>query len=165
MMKRFLFAISLLLFAFVACDKDTDDEVIIIPDLEEYVKNNFPNAQKTASGIYVIVTSEGIGPKPVDREELYAFYKGTLLTGEVFDGIYRHTDSTATPIQIAKPPISFLHNNNNFIQGWNLGMAELKKGSKAIFLIPDSLAYGSTKLTKIPANSPLRFDVELLYIK
>jgi FKBP-type peptidyl-prolyl cis-trans isomerase len=164
MMKRFLFAISLMMIAFVACDKD-DDEKVVIPDLEEYVKNNFPDAQKTASGVYVIVTSEGTGSKPVYGEELFAYYEGTLLTGEVFDHRYRYTDTTVTPVKIAELPMSFNLDSLTSIKGWYYGMAELKKGSKAILLMPNELAYGSANSSQIPAYSPLRFDVELLNLK
>jgi len=163
-MKRFLFAFSLIMIAFVACDKD-DEEKVVVPDLEEYVKNNFPNAQKTASGVYIYVTSEGIGPKPVYGEELYAFYEGKLLTDEVFDHRYRDSDTTSNPKKIAEFPRVFQHDSLSSIKGWYLGMSEINKGSKAIILMPSSLAYGSTSLSKIPAHSPLRFDVELLYVE
>lgn len=161
-MKRFLLIISLVIVALAACkkDKDKEDEVYIIPDLEEYVSDNFPDAIKTDNGVYIIVTSEGSGPKPTDGEKLYAYYKGTLLTGEVFDSITRSIDP-----EKPKLPFMFNLNSTSVIKGWNRGFAELNKGSKAIILIPDTLAYGNVKRNIIPPNSPLRFDVELLYVK
>jgi FKBP-type peptidyl-prolyl cis-trans isomerase FkpA len=41
----------------------------------------------------------------------------------------------------------------------------LSKGSKATFLIPSTMAYGPQDSPNIPANSVLRFDVELVDIK
>ncbi|WP_083984957.1 FKBP-type peptidyl-prolyl cis-trans isomerase [Geofilum rubicundum] len=50
-------------------------------------------------------------------------------------------------------------------QCWYSGFAQLKKGSKAVFLIPDSLAYGDSRRGIIPPNAALMFEVELLRIK
>ncbi len=41
----------------------------------------------------------------------------------------------------------------------------MKKGSKVRFIIPPELGYGRIALEKIPANSTLVFDVEMLDIQ
>jgi peptidylprolyl isomerase len=46
------------------------------------------------------------------------------------------------------------------IEGWERGMAQLKAGAKATLYVPAKLAYGSRSLGKIPADSPLIFEVE-----
>ncbi|TAE46626.1 MAG: FKBP-type peptidyl-prolyl cis-trans isomerase [Cytophagales bacterium] len=52
------------------------------------------------------------------------------------------------------------------IKGWDEGLALLRTGEKAILLIPSYLAYGQTGAGKdIPANSILRFDVELTQVE
>lgn len=161
MTKRFLLFFTIMVLAFWSCDKDEkEEEVIIVPDLEEYVAKNFPGVQPTASGVYIIVTSEGTGPKLVDGEESYCYYKLTLLTGESVQSVERNTD----PEKEQTLPYKFTFNSSSLIKGWNKGFAELNKGSKATILIPDSLAYGATERAGIPANSPLRYDVELLYL-
>ncbi len=163
MMKRFLLFFSLLILVFWSCkkDKDEEEEEYVIPDLEEYVTDNFPEAQYIEEeGFYIYITSEGTGPKPTEGEKLYTYYQGTLLTGEIFDAVIR-SDIADEP----KFPYTFILNSSSVIKGWNKGFSQLKKGSKAVLLIPDSLAYGNIKLGKIPPNSPLRFDVELLYVK
>ncbi len=160
MMKRFLLLSALITIAFVACKKDKDkEEDYIILDLDEYVQEHFPGAQPSESGVYVIIVSEGTGPKPTEGEKLYTYYKGTLLTGERFDSVLRSTDPENPRI-----PYIFTLNSTSVIKGWNRGFAELNKGSKAVLLIPDSLAYGDVKRGIIPPKSPLRFDVELLYV-
>lgn len=161
MMKRFLLLFALITIAFAACkkDNDKDEEDYIILDLDEYVQDHFPGAQPTESGVYVIIVSEGAGPKPTEGEKLYTYYKGTLLTGEIFDTVLRSKDPN-----VPKFPYTFNLNTTSVIKGWNRGFAELNKGSKAVLLIPDSLAYGDVKRGIIPPKSPLRFDVELLYI-
>ncbi len=52
-----------------------------------------------------------------------------------------------------------------FIAGWYSGFAQLRRGSKAVFLIPDSLAYGDSRRGIIPPNAALMFEVELLRVK
>jgi FKBP-type peptidyl-prolyl cis-trans isomerase len=51
------------------------------------------------------------------------------------------------------------------IPGWEEGIALLKVGAKARFIIPPSLGYGDRPQGAIPANSTLIFDVELLDVK
>ncbi|MOA51205.1 putative FKBP-type peptidyl-prolyl cis-trans isomerase [compost metagenome] len=52
------------------------------------------------------------------------------------------------------------------IAGWDEGLQLLKKGEKAVFVIPSGLAYGERAMgADIPANSILVFDVELVDIK
>ena len=41
----------------------------------------------------------------------------------------------------------------------------MKKGSKVRLLVPPHLAYGAMELEKIPANSTLLFDIELLDVQ
>jgi len=163
MTKRFLLIFTLVVLAFWSCEKDEkeEEEEYIIPDLEEYVEDNFPGAQPTESCVYIIVTSEGTGPKPEDGDQLYSYYVLTLLTGDTIQALERQEDPEADPTA----PFSFYLNSTSVIKGWSKGFAELNRGSKATILIPDSLAYGDSKVGKIPPNSPLRYDVELLYLQ
>ena len=66
----------------------------------------------------------------------------------------------------AGKPIDFPMGQGAVIPGWDEGIALLNKGSKAILLIPSSLAYGTRGAgADIPANSPLRFEVELVDVQ
>jgi FKBP-type peptidyl-prolyl cis-trans isomerase len=52
------------------------------------------------------------------------------------------------------------------IKGWDEGIALLNKGAKAVLYIPSQMAYGEQSPSpKIPANSILIFDVELVDFK
>ena len=48
------------------------------------------------------------------------------------------------------------------IKGWDLGVATMSRGEKAVFTIRADYAYGkSGKQPQIPPNATLIFDVEL----
>lgn len=53
---------------------------------------------------------------------------------------------------------------NEVIKGWTQGLPGMKVGGTRRLLIPASLAYGSQANAKIPANSDLVFDVQLIKI-
>ncbi len=61
-------------------------------------------------------------------------YNGTLLSGKEFDS----SDKAGKPIEF---PIG----QGAVIPGWDEGIALLNKGSRAILLIPSSLAYGHAR--------------------
>jgi len=63
-------------------------------------------------------------------------------------------------------PFSFIFQSDyaSVIVGWDSAFAHINRGSEATFLIPPELAYGNVSQSKIPPNSPLRFDVELLWL-
>ena len=57
-----------------------DDKLI-----QEYLKKNNINAQKTASGLYYVITQPGTGANPSKGQEVSMNYTGTLLDGTKFD--------------------------------------------------------------------------------
>jgi FKBP-type peptidyl-prolyl cis-trans isomerase FkpA len=82
-------------------------------------------------------------------------YNGTLLSGKQFDSSDK-----------AGKPIDFPIGQGAVIPGWDEGIALLNKGSRAILLIPSALAYGTRGAgADIPANAPLRFEVELVDVQ
>ena len=106
----------------------------------------------TESGLQYEVLSEGDGEKPVATDVVKVHYKGTLLDGTEFDSSYARNEPTTFPL-------------NRVIAGWTEGLQLMSVGSKYKFTIPSELAYGDRDLGKIPANSTLVFEVELLEIQ
>ena len=106
--------------------------------------------------MYYVVTKAGTGAKPTPGQTVSVLYKGTLLDGKVFDSSEK----------MGNKPIEFPLGVGQVIPGWDKGIALLNKGSKATLLIPSSLAYGQRGAgADIPADAPLRFDVELVDVK
>jgi len=124
--------------------------------LQEYMKkNNLTGMKKTPSGMYYQVTKPGTGPNAKPGQTVSVNYMGTLLTGKMFDSSEK-----------AGKPFEFPLGQGQVIPGWDEGIALLNKGSRAILLIPSTLAYGQRGAgADIPADSPLRFEVELVDIK
>jgi peptidylprolyl isomerase len=108
----------------------------------------------TPSGLKYQVLKKGEGtvsPKATDTVRVH--YHGTLLNGTVFDSSVER-----------KQPISFPL--NGVIPGWTEGVQLMKVGDKFKFEIPPNLAYGpNSPSPKIPPNSTLVFEVELLGIE
>ncbi len=133
--------------------------------LKAYFVKNHITPIKTASGLYYTINEEGKGEKANAGDSVSMNYTGTLLDGTKFDS---NTDTAFKHTQ----PLLFELGKGKVIKGWDEGIALLKTGSKAVFYIPSSLAYGAqarpgsgANPKGIPANSILLFDVELLSSK
>ena len=117
------------------------------------------NVIKAPSGLYYIITKPGTGQNIEVGETVSMNYTGYLLNGTVFD-------SNIDPKFKHVEPFDFALGKGRVIKGWDEGIALLNKGAKAKLIIPSRLAYGSRAMgDKIPANSVLVFDVEVLGTK
>jgi FKBP-type peptidyl-prolyl cis-trans isomerase len=108
----------------------------------------------TPSGLKYQVLKHGTGtvsPKATDTVKVH--YHGTLLDGTVFDSSVQRGEPISFPL-------------NGVIPGWTEGLQLMKAGDKFKFVIPPNLAYGANSPSpKIPPNSTLVFEVELLGIQ
>jgi FKBP-type peptidyl-prolyl cis-trans isomerase len=131
----------------------TDEKIIT-----DYLSINNINATKTNSGLYYVVTTAGQGATPKLGEEVNMNYTGRLVNGDKFDS---NIDSAFNHVAPFKFPVG----QGRVIKGWDEGISLLPKGSKATLFIPSGLAYaGGSPSPKIPANSVLFFDVEVVDI-
>lgn len=110
--------------------------------------------EKTDSGLRYKIIQKGDGQKADKGQKVSVHYEGALLNGQVFDSSYKR-----------KEPIDFQLGVGQVIPGWDEGIALLKVGDKARFVIPSNLAYGSAGAGGvIPPNATLLFDVELMKV-
>ena len=79
-------------------------------------------------------------------------YRGTLTDGSVFDSSYERGQPATFGV-------------GQVIPGWTEALRLMKPGDKWLLQIPSHLAYGSRGMgSKIPPNSDLIFQVELLHV-
>lgn len=132
---------------------EADDKI-----LQEYFTKNSLNPTKTSSGLYYIMEKEGTGANPTRGQAVTVNYTGRTLDGKMFDS---NTDPAMNRVQ----PFTFTLGTGEVIDGWDEGVALMKKGSKAKLFIPSSMAYGEMgREPLIPKNAILMFDVEVVDI-
>ncbi len=111
--------------------------------------------EKTESGLRYQFIQRGEGKQAEAGKTVSVHYEGSLETGKVFDSSYPR-----------KKPIEFKLGIGQVIEGWDEGIALLKVGDKARFVIPSDLGYGPSGAGGvIPPNATLIFDVELMDVK
>jgi len=120
----------------------------------EAAKKLTEGATFTTSGLAYFMIKEGEGEQATAGKTVSVHYTGKLTDGTKFDSSH---DRNA--------PIEFPLGEGRVIPGWDEGIALLKVGGKATFIIPPHLAYGARGAGGvIPPNATLIFEVELLEI-
>jgi peptidylprolyl isomerase len=116
----------------------------------------YPNTTQTASGVRYIIQKQGTGVKPTAGKTVRMNYKGSLLSGKVFDSS-----------DIQGKPIEFQAGMGKMLPGWEEMVMDMQIGEKRLAIIPPELAYGDQAVGNgvIPANSFLVFEMELVGIR
>lgn len=118
--------------------------------IEAYVAEKNLQTTITKTGLHYHIYEQGTGEKPGPYDVITIHYKGFFLSGCEFYNTYK----------IGQPEKFQL---TKAIEGWIQGIPLLRKGSKAKFIIPSSLAYGEAGSAKdILPNTILVFEVHLI---
>ena len=100
----------------------------------------------------VDITQAGTGPNCPTGAKVVMHYTGKLTNGSKFDSSVDR--GTPFECQIGVGQV---------IKGWDEGVIQMNKGSKATFTIPPEMGYGAQGAGGvIPPNATLIFDVELI---
>lgn len=108
---------------------------------------------RTPSGLEYIDLAPGTGATPTQGQNVTVHYTGILLDGTKFDSS-----------RDRNRPFSFPIGTGQVIEGWDIGLSDMRVGGRRQLIIPANLAYGSTGNSSIPPNATLIFDVEVLGI-
>ena len=121
------------------------------------VKKTNKKAKATESGLVYVITKKGKNPKKfhaVKSSAISLHYTGTLFKdGSKFDSSLDRNQ-----------PFDFSYLDTKMIPGFEEGIALLGPGGKAKLYIPYFLGYGDRSAGKIPAQSDLVFEIEILSI-
>jgi peptidyl-prolyl cis-trans isomerase A (cyclophilin A) len=121
---------------------------------EEKAASLIPDAQRTESGIYYRVVSEGSGKSPDAGDTVSINYTGAFLSGQVFDSSQ------------GRGPLEVEIGVGRLIPGWDEVVLLMKEGEKRVVVIPPDMAYGERGAGNvIPPNAWLYFEIELLEVK
>lgn len=148
-MKAFFSFLILATFLY-SCNKidttqDTTDEKII----NDYLSAKNLTASKTSSGLYYQIDSIGLGKKVNPTNSVFIKYTGKLPNDTIFD---ENLNGTYLSLKTA-------------INGFREGVSYFNVGGKGKLFIPSKLAYGKNSVGKVPANSVLIFDLEVIEIQ
>jgi FKBP-type peptidyl-prolyl cis-trans isomerase len=146
-------------------EREKEEFLVWISDFGEYeqaiLKRYFEEERITVSpnksGIYPRFVSHGNGLLPAQKDTLVVNYEGRFLNGKVFDSTYDR-----------KEPFQFVLGHEwQVIPGLETGIRMMDEGSKAIFIIPSSLAFGNKGSSTgiIGPFTTVVFEVELIDIK
>lgn len=146
-----LIAAFMIMIAFLqsGCEKtDTSQKEIDDALIKNYLLNKNITATKTSSGLYYFIKKDTLekGKQVSPNSSLIVKYKGYLPNDSIFDQNLNGTSINLTTT----------------IKGWSEGLPKFKVGEKGTLFIPSHLGYGANSTNKIPANSVLFFDVEII---
>ena len=96
----------------------------------------------------------GTGATAVAGDTVTVNYIGTFTNGTKFDSSYDRNQ-----------PFTFRLGAAQVIPGFDQGVTGMRVGGKRRLTIPPELGYGARAAGKIPPNSTLVFDVELLDVR
>ncbi|XP_060775575.1 peptidyl-prolyl cis-trans isomerase FKBP5-like isoform X2 [Neoarius graeffei] len=104
-------------------------------------------------GVCKIVKRHGTeSEKPMIGDKVCVRYTGKFLNGKTFDSSLDQ-----------KEPFVFNVGKGHVIKAWDIGVHSMQKGEVCILMCKPEYAYGSVGIPpKIPPNSTLLFEVELL---
>lgn len=117
-------------------------------------KNVSTSPQPIPSTLKIEDVKVGTGAEAQYGKVVSVHYVGTLTNGSKFDS---SRDKNRT--------FNFELGAGEVIEGWDLGLQGMKVGGIRKLTIPPDLGYGSEEKAKIPANSTLIFEIELLDVK
>ncbi|KAK9983149.1 hypothetical protein SO802_032674 [Lithocarpus litseifolius] len=94
------------------------------------------------------------GKRASPGKQVSVHYIGKLKSnGKIFDS------------NVGRAPFKFRLGIGHVIKGWDVGVNGMRIGDKRRLTIPPSMGYGAKSAGKIPPNSWLMFDVELVDVR
>ena len=146
----------ILVIGLISCNKPSNKDKEIMEETQSTTISEPVVGEEitTESGLKYIDDILGAGDFPKTGDKVKVHYTGTLEDGTKFDSSRDRNQ-----------PFEFPLGQGRVIKGWDQAFATMKVGDRATITIPPELGYGSRDMGKIPPNSTLIFDVELLEVR
>jgi FKBP-type peptidyl-prolyl cis-trans isomerase FkpA len=130
--------------------RNEENEQKILTCFLKRTKQKFQNIHE---GIYYLEEKTGKGKNVEQGDKVLLNYQGTFLNGKKFD-------VTNEPVEFA------IGDEGQLLEGMSLGLARMKEGGKAKFVISSPLAYGSEGSSTgiVKPFTTIVYEVELLKI-
>ncbi len=120
-------------------------------EIQTFIASKADDFTKSESGLHYKIIDEGTGEDYIRMTDEVTFaYKGTFLSGEVFQII---TAEDAITFQVRE-----------LIAGWQEALMMLKENGKIHVIIPPHLGYGNKQTGLIPPNSILYYELQILRV-
>jgi len=126
-----------------------------VQQIDDFIKDRQLTVSERSADNLVIVRTNTVTGDTLGKGKVVSIkYKGMLLTGAVFDP--------------GTKPLDFTTGNGRTIPGFDRAIRKMRKGEKAIIIIPSALGYGkngvqgSSIFNTIYPYAPITFDVEVL---
>jgi FKBP-type peptidyl-prolyl cis-trans isomerase FkpA len=122
------------------------DSTTFAPDLAVDLKA----FTRLPSGMYIFDAVKGNGVVAAEGRRITFRYSAFLADGSL-------VESQRQPIEADM--------NEGMIKGLRFGIAGMRAGGQRRLVVPSSLAYGRSQVGKVPPNSTLVFDIELVGVR
>jgi len=123
--------------------------------LDKFIKDYYPEAEQSISGMYSLVYEKGDGKKVLPGSKVIIHYSGKFLNGEMFDSSIKR-----------EKPFSFVLGEGQVIAGLEEGVNGKRVGDKIHVFIPSHLAYGEKGVKNFIAPfTTLHFELEILDVE
>ncbi len=122
--------------------------------IKDYISRHKLTMKETPSGLFIYVYGNGSGLPPKNGDRVTYYYRVTLLDG--------------TECYKSEPtkPESFIVGHGGVERGLEEGITFMRKGQKALFILPPHLAHGLIgDLDKIPPRSSVVYEIELIGVE
>jgi FKBP-type peptidyl-prolyl cis-trans isomerase len=152
--RRILLSVPLMLLA--ACQSGTDPGSPSNPATDTFATSlgvNIAQMTKISDALYIQDLVAGTGATAAAGRAITVNYTGWLADGTQFD------------TSIGKTPLTFTLGAQQVIEGWELGILNMKVGGKRRLVIGSAMGYGAGGNGLIRPNTTIVFDVQLLSVQ
>jgi FKBP-type peptidyl-prolyl cis-trans isomerase len=133
-----------------------------------FLKEHHLSAKTLKSGLCLIETRGGKGPAIKTGASVTVNYVAKLINGKIIETSLKEEamKSGIFDSLFEYIPFTFVMGDSSTVAGWEEGISHMRKGGKAILVVPSSLAYGEEGLEDIiPPYSPVVYEIEILEVK